>query len=348
MADTDTITDKAREDFDRKVRERDLLGYWMIPSRSEGYREPTPGYGPYLWNWETLNEVLHEAIGVIPQAEAWRRFIGFQHPDIKMGTTPNMMMGAQLLDQGEYAPCHRHTMDAVRFVTIGDGSTCTVVEGEEFPMARGDLVTTPNWSWHDHVSGGKEQTLWIDVAMAPLIVHFGIGFAEPHQADAQEVIRPKGWSGAQFGPLRPKTPEYSKTSRRPPYRYTWEDTRAMLDKLAEGAGDPFDAVSIRYADPLTGGPTLPTVDCEMMLLRPGEVTRAHRHTPAVIYHVFEGEGVSVIAGERFEWKRGDTFVVPTWAWHHHENDAAKEALLFSINDSPIMNAFCFDREEAAE
>jgi len=348
MADTSAITEQTREAFDRKVREADLLGYWMIPSRSDGYREPTPSYGPYLWHWDDLNEIIHEAIDNIPPEEAMRRFIGFQHPDIKMGTTPNLMMGAQLLDQGEYAPCHRHTMDAVRFVTIGDGSTATVVEGEPFPMARGDLVTTPNWSWHDHVSGGKEQTLWIDVAMAPLIVNFAIGFSEPHQADAQEVHKPKDWSRAQFGPLQPKNPDYSQTARRPPYRYAWEDMRAMLDKLAEGPGDPYDGVCVRYADPITGGPTLPTVDCEMVMLHPGEITKAHRHTQAAIYHVFQGEGVSAIADERFEWKEGDTFVVPSWAWHHHENNSADEALLFSINDGPIMRALCFDREEAAE
>ena len=348
MAKSKTISEDTREAFDRKVRERDLLGYWMIPSRSDGYREPPTAYGPFLWNWEEINEIAHEAIDNIPPEDAQRRFIGFQHPDIKMGTTPNLMMGIQLLDAGEYAPCHRHTMDAVRFVLIGDGSTATVVEGEEFPMSRGDLVTTPNWSWHDHVSGSDEKTLWIDVAMAPLIVNFAIGFAEPYQSDAQVIDRPKGWSRAQFGPLQPKQPDYSDTARRPPYRYPWADTRAVLDKLAEGPGDPFDAVCVRFADPITGGPTLPTVDCEMVMLRSGEVTKTHRHTHAAVYHVYEGEGVSEIADQRFEWKTGDTFVVPGWAWHHHENKTKDEAVLFEINDLPIMRAFCFDREQAAD
>ena len=48
-----------------------------------------------------------------------------------------------------------------------------------------------------------------------------------------------------------------------------------------------------------------------------------------------------------EWE-GDTFVVPTWAWHHFENNTGDQALLFSINDGPIMRALCFDREEAAQ
>lgn len=108
-----------------------------------------------------------------------------------------------------------------------------------------------------------------------MIVNFAIGFSEPYQSDAQVIDRPKGWSRAQFGPLQPKQPDYSDSARKPPYRYPWEDTRAMLDTLAEGPGDPFDGVCVRFADPITGGPTLPTVDCEMVMLRSGEVTKTH-------------------------------------------------------------------------
>ncbi|MQA66856.1 MAG: cupin domain-containing protein [Alphaproteobacteria bacterium] len=338
---------KAHEAFDRKVRAKDMLGYWMIPNRSDGYREPEPEYGPYLWHWRDMREILDEAVDNVPKSEAHRRFIGFQHPDIKMGTTPNLMLGAQMLMPGEEAPCHRHTMDAVRFVVAGDGITATVVEGEQFAMTRGDLITTPNWSWHDHVSGGPSETIWLDGAVAPLTTHFRIGFAEPHQAPQQTVSRPKGWSAAQFGPVRAKYPDHSTTAFRPPYRYPWADTRAALDMLAEGDGDPHEAVTVTFADPVTGGPTLPTVDCEMTLLRAGEVTQAHRHTAAAVYHAFEGAGAAVIGDRRIEWQQGDTFVVPSWSWHAFENRSGSPALLFSINDEPVMRALGFWREEQA-
>jgi len=338
---------KSRDSFDRKVRAKNLLGYWMIPTRSDGYREPTPDYGAHLWHWDDIRAILEEAVGQVPKEEAHRRFIGYQHPDLKMGTSPNLMLGAQMLVPGEEAPCHRHTMDAVRFVIQGNGSTSTVVEGEAFPMARGDLITTPNWSWHDHVSSGEETTIWLDGAVAPLIVRFGIGFAEPHQAPQQTVTRPRGWSRRQFGPMRAKHRDVSATAYRPPYHYPWAETRAALDMLAGGAGDPFDAVSIVFADPETGGPTLPTVGCEVMMLRAGEATKSHRHTHAVIYHAFEGAGTTVIEGERYRWAEGDTFVVPCWAWHAHENEGMEPAILFSINDDPVMRALGFEREEQA-
>lgn len=343
----DDKTDSKRDAFDRKVRGKNLLGYWMIPNRSDGHREPEPGYGPHLWHWREMHGILDEAVGVIPKEEAHRRFIGFQHPELKMGTTPNLMLGAQMLMPGEEAPCHRHTMDAVRFVVEGDGSTCTVVEGEEFPMSKGDLVTTPNWSWHDHVSGGGAKTIWLDAAVAPLTTHFRIGFADMHQAPQQTINRPRGWSAAQFGPTRAKHPDHSTTAFRPPYRYAWADTRKALDVLAEGQGDPCEAVTLSFTDPITGGPTLPTVDCEITLLRAGEKTQAHRHTAAAVYHALEGAGTARIGEVKIEWEQGDTFVVPSWAWHRLETRGTAQALLFSINDGPVLKSLGFWREERA-
>jgi len=36
------------EDFNQELREKNLIGYWMIPNRSDGFREPKPSFGPYL------------------------------------------------------------------------------------------------------------------------------------------------------------------------------------------------------------------------------------------------------------------------------------------------------------
>ena len=336
-----------REAFDRDIRRQNLLGYWMIPTRSDGFREPKPSYGPFLWDWATLHRSLHEAVGHVPKEEAHRRFIGFQHPDLKMGTVPNVILGGQLITAGEIAPPHRHTMDAIRFVVEGDGKAATVVEGEEFPMHKWDLITTPNWSWHEHINESQTATIWLDGAVAPLIVNFNIGFSEPYQQPHQPITAAKNWSRQQFGALQPRTSRYSTSARRPPYRYAWEDTERMLDELSAAPGDPFDDTVVRYADPLSGGPTLLTVDCEIERLRPGWSGKRHRHTHAVVYHVLQGSGVSQVGETRFEWHAGDTFIVPLWTWHAHENKSGEPAVLFSINDRPVMASLGFDREEAA-
>ncbi|WP_329105714.1 hypothetical protein [Streptomyces sp. NBC_01439] len=54
----------------------------------------------------------------------------------------------------------------------------------------------------------------------------------------------------------------------------------------------------------------------------------------------------MIAVQRFEWKQGDIFCVPSWAWHEHHNlDPAEDACLFSFNDFPVMRSLGFHREE---
>ena len=199
---TNKVKDRVtREHFDREIKQKNLIGYWMIPSRSDRFKQPSASYGPYLWKWGEVHEMLCRAVDYIPRDEAHRRFIGFQHPDISLGTTPNLILGGQLIQAGEVAPAHRHTMDAIRFVISGEGATCTVVEGEEFPMNAGDLITTPNWSWHDHVNNGDGESIWLDGAVAPLIVHFQIGFAEPYSKPQQPVSRPRGWFRSRFGVL---------------------------------------------------------------------------------------------------------------------------------------------------
>jgi gentisate 1,2-dioxygenase/1-hydroxy-2-naphthoate dioxygenase len=97
---------------------------------------------------------------------------------------------------------------------------------------------------------------------------------------------------------------------------------------------------------MTGGPTLPTLSCWIQLLRPGEQTKKHRHTSSAVYFVAAGEGTTIVGDKALEWTKNDCFAVPNWAWHEHVNRSkSAEALLFSVNDSPIVSAFGHYREE---
>ena len=90
---------------------------------------------------------------------------------------------------------------------------------------------------------------------------------------------------------------------------------------------------------------LPTIGCYVQLIRPGIHTQAHRQVNSAVYHIFEGSGYTVINGQRFDWRRGDFLVVPTWAWHEHVNESKDEAILFSVQDTPVMKALGLYREE---
>ena len=333
------------EEFNQELKEKNLIGYWMIPNRSDGFREPKPGFEPFLWKWGEVEGALGKACEYIQPEEAFRRFIGFQHPKLKMGTAHTLLMGAQMVRPGEVAPPHRHTMEAIRFVVKGKGA-CTIIEGEQFPMEEGDLITTPNWSWHEHVNAADGPVIWLDGANGPMIQYYQIGFAHPYSEPHQPISRPVGWSSRAYGSIRPSDSISPRPGFRPPYRYSWESTQKTLETLAEGAGDLFDGVHLRYVDPITGGSTLPTMSCEIQLLRPGEKGKSHRHTHTVVYHAFLGSGTTVIGGQRFDWEKGDSFVVPLWSWHAHENRSRSPAVLFSINDRPAIEALGFYREEA--
>lgn len=120
----------------------------------------------------------------------------------------------------------------------------------------------------------------------------------------------------------------------------------QLLALADSEGSPYDGVVLDYVNPMTGGPTLPTLGCSVQLLRPGEETKPHRHTSSAVYFVVHGAGRTTVDGKEIDWKQHDAFVVPNWSWHHHANlSSVDDAILFSANDIPILQPFGLYREE---
>ncbi len=67
----------------------------------------------------------------------------------------------------------------------------------------------------------------------------------------------------------------------------------------------------------------------------------------VLYHVFRGRGRTAVGEGHLEWEKGDSFVIPLWQSHRHENRSGEEAILVSLNDRPIMEALGLYREEKA-
>lgn len=82
-------------------------------------------------------------------------------------------------------------------------------------------------------------------------------------------------------------------------------------------------------------------------LEPGESTRLHRHNYETVIYVLEGRGVSTIGGRDVEWRAGDAFYVPPWAWHSHRNLADDRALYVACENAPLLqNLGIAVREEA--
>ncbi len=327
------------------MSENQLRGYWTTP-RQEGARGPQASYKPYIWRWKDVAHALDNAAELISSADSFRRFVGFVHPELDNGSPSHTItLGAQLVKPGERPAAHRHSLAALRFVVQGGGAA-TIVNGEAFPMEPGDLITTPSNSWHEHINESDKPIIWLDSLDGPLIRFLQVGSGEPCHTEFQDVVRPVGMSAIEGGPIRPAWAQ-DPGPQPAPYRYAWQDTRHILDMLAEEPGDPHDGIIVHYRNPRTGGWTLPSIACGMQMLRPGETLQDHRHTSTTIYHAFQGSGRTVIDGQVFEWEAGDSFVVPLWCTHHHENPSQASAYLFSLSDRPVTEAFGLYREEPA-
>src|SRR5258708_7430289 len=125
------------------------------------------------------------------------------------------------------------------------------------------------------------------------VMHPGeVASAHAHSASALRVIM-QG-SGAYPG-VRPASGRWSKDDS-PLFKYEWEPTYESLTKYAAATeGSPFDGILMNYVNPITGGHVMQTIGASMQLLRPGEKTKAHRHTRSIIYQVAKGSGHSIVA-----------------------------------------------------
>jgi len=341
--------DNATAELDRELAEKWLSGIWRLP-RGERPKDPKTAVQPHLWKWADIYGGLVQArdrIG-IQQGNVERRTIRLVNPGLEKSemTTHTLLMSFQLIQPGEVAPAHRHTMAAIRFILQGRGGY-TTVNGHRMMMEAGDLILTPQWTWHEHAHEGSEPMVWIDGLDVPFINALQVISFEPYKDESGEEKRLTVTSTSDdpsFTLTRAVGAAASEPAR--PLHYRWRDTYPALKLAAEETPNPYEGAALDYVNPLTGGATLPTMSMRLQLLNPGTRTRAHRHTSTSIYHVFSGSGTTVIDGKPYHWEKGDSFVVPLWHWHEHANRSAKEeAVLFSMHDKPILDAFGLYREE---
>lgn len=317
--------------------------------------EPRTRSVPFLWRWRDVRPLVLRSGGLVTAEEAERRVLYLLNPALppeQLAAVGTLYAGIQLILPGEVARTHHHTPSATRFIIEGERAY-TTVSGERSLMQRGDYVTTPNWTWHDHGNESDQPMLWLDGLDLPLVTELDAVFFEEFAwsgsggGEVQPVTKPLEDSTHRWGAnLRPTYQRHS-AAYSPVLNYRWQTCRAALHALREDTGSPFDGILLEYINPHTGGPSLPTMSAYLQLLRRDEHTRAHRHTSSTVYHVAEGGGWSVIAGQRFAWEVGDTFVVPSWAWHEHAAEQG-EAVLFSFSDRPVLAAFGLLREQPLE
>lgn len=346
MSTTGMQTENPRLDaLNAKLRENSLSGHWLRDG------EPRPKLQPRVWPWAVIYECLEESGEVVALGGAGeatnRRTVQIVNPALK-STARTFQVSVQLVKPGEIAECHRHTFNAMRFV-VESGGMYTTAEGEPQIMESGDLLIQPGWAWHDHTNNTNEPGIWLDLHDNPLVGYLDSMFSDRFaEGPVQPLTKPPGYSQQRFGTVRPRTTPVG--NRALPYSYKWRDVLASLESQdSAGESDPYDGVLLEYTNPVTGGPTLPTIGCWVQMLRPGETTRPHRHTASTLYHTVEGKGVTILGKgttEELSWGEKDCFFVPPWAWHQHRNASSTErAILFSVTDRSLLETVGFYREE---
>ncbi|MFD9301994.1 cupin domain-containing protein [Streptomyces sp. NPDC060048] len=323
---------------------------WTVANDIEPWY-PQPKSVPALWRYEELRPLVHKALGLVRADDAGRRVVMLVNPGRKdvSAAAGLLYTGLQIMGPGEAMTAHRHQAAALRFVHEGTGAW-TIVDGQRLEVGPRDFAITPNGTWHEHGNDGTDApVIWQDGLDIPLVNALDAGFYEVHPELHQQPGKVVNSSVLTYAAnLLPYGAEKWTRPYSPLLAYPWEQTYEALLGLARATGgSPYDGTIAEYTNPVTGGPVMPTMSAHMQLLLPGQATKAHRHTGSVIYTAAKGRGVSVIAGQRFEWKRGDVFCVPSWAWHEHHNlDQSEDACLFSFNDFPVMRSLGFHREEA--
>ncbi len=310
--------------FDAKLASVHMRGQW----KSEEFLQraiggPKPAGVPTLWPWKQIATMLDEAGRIMPESLQARRSLIFQNPDLPRGTTHTLNMGVQMIQPGETAWAHRHSIAALRFIIKGHPRLSTIVDGERCVMEDHDLVLTPNWAWHDHHNESGQFAYWLDVLDVGLVLGLNQTFYEP------------GTGKDQPPPARRSSPNAR-------MRYRWKDVRP---ELAHRPISPADGRLYEYLD-ASGGPTLPTLACQVQNLPSGFATSTRRRTSSAVYFVLHGEGATMVDGQELAWSQNDCFAVPNWTRHQHINRSkSQDAILFSVHDTPVLRALGLYREE---
>jgi gentisate 1,2-dioxygenase len=342
-------------DFTKDIQQYNLGPLWeAIPEIMN--HTPTPQAEAYLWSDELIKKKMAEAAEIFtPERGGERRAIYFQNPGLTYrqpwgwaSTTQTIYAAVQMLLPGEKAPSHRHSQNALRFISEGTGAY-TIVQGQRVFMEEGDFLITPKGLWHGHEHVGTEPMIWMDALDIPTVYAIGGTFFDPYEDSEDGLQRPevpdnfseKRYQGGMVRPLGD-----GKYTIAPLANFKWNRTVDAIKGLMEFDPDPNHGFAVEYINPSTGKSANPTLGTRMQFLPSGFHTKALRHTHSTVYQVHKGSGYSVINGVRFDWKKGDYFVIPNWAWYEHV--ASEDSYLFSVNDLPIMERFDLEQEQKYE
>lgn len=326
---------------------------WDRPG-PEGAEKPIPEAGvpesrtgravPHLWKWGEIEPYLHRIAEIAPLEFTDRQQFLLTNPGfggvLKIANT--IRIAVSIYKPGDVAETHVHTPNASRTILSEQGGYTTIGR-ERCEARRGDLILTPNGSWHGHGNDSDEPVIWIDVLDWPLLDFLDaiwIDTDEGKRANAAPDM--SGRSGRLYGAggLVPRIGDAGGgTGEIGMVHHRGSDMRAALDNMRDMEASPYDGVTVDVVDPMTGGPRIKTLGYSAHLLKPGQQTHPLRESASTVYTVMEGSGWTEVNGKRFDWSKNDILVVPSHMWRTHCNtDGDTDAVLYAVSDAPLLRA----------
>jgi gentisate 1,2-dioxygenase len=319
--------------------------------------EPTSLAVPYMWKYKEARQKLMKLSDLLTPEEAERRNINFVNPalkDIPGATLPTLRGGIQLLNPGERAYTHRHSANAFRFILESPTEGAyTVVQGRQLPMQPGDLILTPNWTWHDHHNQGKSPAIWFDGLDALMAFWIGAGFFQEFEDEGSSIKQEKEAYQksdksvddvtARFG--SGLVPSEGSTigggvpdADNPMLYYSYTNVRKQLVKLSEIIeGSPHEGVVLRYVNPINGKSIFQSMDTSLRLVKPKKELKSARRTENIIFITMEGTPTFELSnGSKFETEPFDVVAIPSWTEYAIKNPHDKPAIIFAYSDKPVF------------
>ena len=128
-------------------------------------------------------------------------------------------------------------------------------------------------------------------------------------------------------------------SKAVPYVWHWRELRPQAMRAAALVGtEEAERRVLRLANPELAAPSASTtLSANIQIVMPGEIARAHRHSPAALRLIIEGGGgYTVVDGNRLPMFPGDLVLTPRWTWHDHANDTDAPMIWLDGLDSPLV------------
>jgi gentisate 1,2-dioxygenase len=309
----------------------------------------------HRWRWRDIHPYLRKisdiarAADVKPLERTDRQGILLTNPGLggRLQVTNTIRCAIAVYNHGDIAPAHVHSPNASRTI-LSDKGGYTNVEGERCECRRGDIVFTPNGTWHDHGNDDADPMIWIDMLDWPLLEYLDCVWVDQNYVDpghsnakSQPVLHKDGHSMRMYGHGGMK-PAFASNQRgwgqmsTPMFHYKGVEIREALDKLKKEEGCPYEGIKMQFVNPLTGGPIFTTLDYHAQLIRAGEELQWKRETCSTFIAVMEGQGFSEIGGQRFDWEKNDILAVPNYLWRRHVNTGTSDAVLYTTTEAALL------------